>query len=498
MKKITIRKKITLILFGLFLCTVLLEAGLRIGGFIVLSLQEYKNKLSLKKDGYRILCLGESTTQDGYPEQLNLILNDMDPRKEFSVINKGIGGTNTGIILTRLESYLEKYKPDIVITMMGINDKYFSALDPVEDIFKERKNERIYDVNALRIYKLFKLSKLHINEKLKEIMHEKREIFSESVIREEVDIEGRIDRDASHEPEYLQQGKNYNDQRRFDKAEEILRKGIELDPRNARIYIELGLCYNEQGRYDEAEDILRKGIELDPKNARGYVELGCCYNDQKRYEETEEILKKGIEVDPKNAHAHLILGWCYREQRRYEEAEEMFKKVIEFDSQKAYGYTELGWCYNEQGRYDESGEILKKGIELDPEYETTRHYLLVCLQQDRKKGFNIEDKGSGYYLPSTVINYQKSRDLIMEKGIALVCVEYAMRDVGELKSIIGEHKNVYFVDNEKSFKEAVEREGYGTYFTDRYGEEFGHMTIKGKRLLSKNIADVIFKEYFNK
>jgi len=143
MKKITIRKKITLILFGLFLCTVLLEAGLRIGGFIVLSLQEYKNKLSLKKDGYRILCLGESTTQDGYPEQLNLILNDMDPRKEFSVINKGIGGTNTGIILTRLESYLEKYKPDIVITMMGINDKYFSALDPVEDIFKERKNERI-------------------------------------------------------------------------------------------------------------------------------------------------------------------------------------------------------------------------------------------------------------------------------------------------------------------------------------------------------------------
>jgi len=80
----------------------------------------------------------------------------------------------------------------------------------------------------------------------------------------------------------------------------------------------------------------------------------------------------------------------------------------------------------------------------------------------------------------------------------LICVEYAMRDVGELKSIIGEHKNVYFVDNEKSFKEAVEREGYGTYFTDRYGEEFGHMTIKGKRLLSKNIADVIFKEYFNK
>ena len=234
--RISLQQKIILILFGLFLCTILLETGLRIGGFTILSLQEYKNRTSLKKDGYRILCLGESTTQQGYPEQLNIILNDMDLTKEFSVINKGIGGTNTGIILTRLESYLEKYKPDMVITMMGINDNAFLTLVPVEDIFKERKDERIYNVNALRIYKLFKLLKLHINEKVKEVRYKEAESFGGNKIKEEI-----ID-----ESKYLKE------------PEEMFKKVIEIDPINEAGYIGLGWCYREQRRYKEAEEILKK------------------------------------------------------------------------------------------------------------------------------------------------------------------------------------------------------------------------------------------------
>ena len=408
MKRMTTKQKIALILFGLFLCTVLLETGLRIGGFIILSLQEYKNKISLKKNGYRILCLGESTTQGGYCKQLNLILNDIDSTRRFSVINKGIGGTNTGIIVTRLESYLEKYKPDIVITMMGINDKHISVKDVVGDIFKEKEDERIYNVDALRIYKLFKLLKLHINEKIKEIGYKEAESFGENETKEEI------------------------------------------------------------------------------------------VDESKSLKETEEMLKKAIEINPINEVGYFKLGWLYKEQMKYKESEEMLKKAIEINPILETGYVNLGIFYKEQMKYKESEEMFKKAWEINPENEVTKHYLLICLQQNRKKDFHIEDKGSGYYVSSTVRNYRKLRDILIEKDVALICVEYPMRDIGELKSIIGEHKNVYFVDNKKSFKEALEREGYQAYFTDRFAEEFGHMTIKGRKLLSKNIADVLFKEYFNK
>ena len=458
MKKITIRQKIALILFGLFLCTILLEAGLRIGGVIILSSQEYRNRISLKKDGYRILCLGESMTQGGYPEQLDLILNDMDPTKEFSVINKGIGGTNTGIILTRLESYLEKYMPDIVITMMGINDDHFpGTVSPVEDIFEERKDEKIYNVNDLRIYKLFKLLKLHINEKLKGIRHETTE-----------------------------------------ELEDIFKKEIKVNPLDASGYFNLGVHYLYKKRFKEAEDMFKKAIDVDPMHESGYLELGGSYQHRMKFEEAEKAFKKAIEINPMNGRGYIGLGVCYREQFRLKEAEEMFKKAIAINPMYEGGYITLGWCYKKQDRYKEAEEMFKKALAINPKDEHTRHFLLICSQQNRKNDFNIEDRRSSYYLPSTIINYRKLRDILMKRGIALICVEYPMRDMEELKSIIGEHKNVYLVDNEKSFKEAVEREGYETYFIDRFGKDSGHMTAKGKGLLARNITDLLFKEYFNK
>ena len=73
--KTSFRKKIGLITFGLFLTVILIEAGLRLGGFASIYLQELRNKASLKRGEFRILCLGESTTQNQYPRFLEEELN---------------------------------------------------------------------------------------------------------------------------------------------------------------------------------------------------------------------------------------------------------------------------------------------------------------------------------------------------------------------------------------------------------------------------------------
>ena len=74
------------------------------------------------------MCLGESTTavggEDAYPYQLQEILNENNMGIRFSVINKGVPGAHTSAIIEQLESNLNKYKPDMVIAMMGINDMY--------------------------------------------------------------------------------------------------------------------------------------------------------------------------------------------------------------------------------------------------------------------------------------------------------------------------------------------------------------------------------------
>ncbi len=124
-KKITIKQKIGLIFLGVFIALVLLEFSLRVGGYVIISMQRAGNKI---EDGeYVILCLGESTTaellngQGSWPQELEKILDERSSKK-VKVINGGVIGISITEILMLLNENLEKYNPNIIITMIGIND----------------------------------------------------------------------------------------------------------------------------------------------------------------------------------------------------------------------------------------------------------------------------------------------------------------------------------------------------------------------------------------
>jgi len=312
MKRISIGQKIALIIFGLFLCVVLLETGLRIGGFAFLSLREYRNIISIKKKGaYCVMCLGESTTAHGgdssYPRQLEEVLNQRNLGIKFSVINKGRDGTNTGVIVSQLENDLNKYTPDMVITMMGIND----GRDTVayEDILI--KKVKLF-LNSFRTYKLVKLLKLHIVNKTRELViyKSKRDIAiqvndltplndKEVLTKEPIEINHRAYY-AELERPYIELGVYYNTQREFAKAEEILKKAIEINPRREEAYFELGVYYKEQRKFDKAEGVYKKIIEM---------------------------YKKDLETNPDNHKACGFLAYCYEELGKHKLAEEYLKKA---------------------------------------------------------------------------------------------------------------------------------------------------------------------------
>ena len=117
------KNKIFFILSGVLLSLVFFELALRLIGFSYLYLQEQGNKRPSKlKDTYTILCFGDSTTTNQYPRYFEKELNSRNIGISFSVIDKGRPCTNSNYILANLTNDLDKYKPDMVITMMGVND----------------------------------------------------------------------------------------------------------------------------------------------------------------------------------------------------------------------------------------------------------------------------------------------------------------------------------------------------------------------------------------
>ena len=519
MKETSLRQKITLIIFGLFLCAVLLEIGLRIGGFVILSLQEQRNKASLgQKGAYRIMCLGESTTTAGgknsYPNQLQQVLNDKDIGVKFSVINKGICGTKTGSIVSQLEHNIEKHNPDMIVTMMGINDE--------EGICLASHKKLSLFIESLRTYKLIKLLCLHI-------AHKAGKERTADIDKGHTDLGMRF---------YAGLGWYYMNAEEYDKAEEMYKKAIELNPKDDTGYTGLAWNYLHMGECDKAVEIFKKAIQINPRNEGNYIELGRRYMFAEEYDEAEEMYKKAIEVNPKSGGGYAGLGWYCINTGQYDKAEEMYKKAIELNPKDDTGYTGLAWDYihmgeygkaketlekyrrinpnNESGyskmgrycmeigEYDKAKEMYKKAAEINARNDRSYGGLSNCYRQlgdydlTREYSKKAEDMRLEYFNPITLCNYRKLKRIAMEKGLKLVCVQYPMRSVKPLKKVFKDNKDVAFVDNEATFKEGVEREGYDEYFYDVFAGDFGHCTDKGNRLLAENIANVILKEYFNR
>jgi len=305
MQKRFIVEKIMAAILGLLFCIIILEIGLRLGGFIFLSLQEYRAAIQ-KKGTYRIMCLGESTTfslgsRGCYPNQLEEILNQRNTGINFSVINKGIGGICTAMIVLQLEDNLNKYNPDMVITMMGASDGVNTVA--YEDV---PAKETTSFFKSLRIYKLVKLLRLRIINKAQKSgickLREKKE-------------------DISTKASGLTQPTNLKEEKK------IFEKTIEVNPENERAYIELGLRYRNQGEYDKAEEMFKRAIEINPGNDWTYAELGWCYRRQGKYDKVEEMLKEAIEINPRNEKTYAELGRCCEKQGKYGVAKEYFRRA---------------------------------------------------------------------------------------------------------------------------------------------------------------------------
>ena len=104
----------------------------------------------------RIVALGESTTAQfagpAWPEFLEQDLNTRVGKKMFRVYNLGVANSNSSAIYRRLITEAISLRPQIVITMMGVNDIKYLALPVASPTWSSVITSRIQN---LRVYKLF-------------------------------------------------------------------------------------------------------------------------------------------------------------------------------------------------------------------------------------------------------------------------------------------------------------------------------------------------------
>jgi hypothetical protein len=473
LKSKTRKQKMIAVAFGVAFSLLMLEVGLRIAGSVLLSSQFEANREGIDFDDpnqYRILCVGESTTaewfaggrKNSWPNQLEEMLNKSEsgPRA-YKVINMGISGTLTAFILARLEADLDAYRPHLVISMMGINDR----ATPM--VYHEGMGTKIRMFFAdLRIYKFFRILTVAVLERLGIVAVEKAKDVPISEL-------GFI-----HDPERFEKIKTLLLQNNIAAVQDVLNEVHNRYPQKPRAvdgkYAELLLRELQKPQiietpfYDEATRHFQKLIKRgDPNHHQlryAYIGLSFVYhrtNDKQAYVDT---VKDGIKYFSYGGDRHIALKRLARIQNQNKTPDPVIEQILQ----------ENGVTVKETSRYGHT----KENYQLFNKKLKARGIPYVAVQYPTK--------------PVRLLKYFLSGD--DDPGIENNNGPYFGVDPGiKYETRFEDDPDIIFVSNEENFRKALEHNTYDELFLDQFGTTFGHTTHKGHHIIAKEVFKALIE-----
>jgi Flp pilus assembly protein TadD len=94
-------------------------------------------------------------------------------------------------------------------------------------------------------------------------------------------------------------------------AEPVVKRMIELDPKEPTNYFALAQIYQDSGEYELAEQTLIQAKEAKPNDATVHVRLANFYNSQGDFAKTMEAYGERIKIEPNNPEAHYTAATYY-------------------------------------------------------------------------------------------------------------------------------------------------------------------------------------------
>lgn len=529
-RRITWRTKITLILAGTVLFFTGLELSMRTAGSVIRGIQQYRNRRAAEQGGaYRILCFGESTTAvlqphlSCWPTELQILLDLEAGPGKFAVFNEGRAGARVAELASQLSSWLDQYRPHLVIAMIGINDHVGTR----ERVPPAQRRSLLAN---LRTYKLIKLlikrfnvtygkSAAALSEQhgsptlgrfplggLLKLGTQTRANAKDDLPESPPDPEFPDSYEAWMEVAHAAQARLD-----FTKAVEVYEKLIYLYPKRCDAYLVLAEYYAGIENNEMSEQLYRRIIELQPTEIRGYQELGMFYI--RRYhrqplehratsdflQKAEKVLLQGLELDPQNPNILQFLSRCY-EIIDPLQAVDYAKRLVAVKTD-VFSLTRLAQLYELLGEQQQAENYYKRAIEFDPHIDfsyrslATHYYNRGMQEQAEAILGKAHEVRMNYFNENLRAVYHAIHAAVKDHRSQLVMMQYPLNDVRELQVYFNDVDDVLYISNQESFQRALQLMPYDQLFVDRFGGNFGHTTRLGNIIIATEVAHTVLR-YF--
>lgn len=138
---------------------------------------------------------------------------------------------------------------------------------------------------------------------------------------------------------------------------------------NARFYFDYGAAADQAGLYDKAADLMRKSIALDPANAaEAYNYIGYMWAEHNLHlDEAEEMVGRALQLDPNNGAYLDSLGWVYYRKGKYDAAlAQLLRAAQTLTRDDPVVFEHIGDTYSKLDRVPQALEFWQKAIAVDP------------------------------------------------------------------------------------------------------------------------------------
>ena len=158
----------------------------------------------------------------------------------------------------------------------------------------------------------------------------------------------------------------------YEKAEEYLKRVVEITnkPRNA--WFNLGFLYVKWGKPDEAIKAYMESLIADPDYIKAWGAIGRVYEENGQLEEAEATYRNILSAHPDSKGALFALAKLVIKRRDdLAEAESLYRRVIVIDEENSYAWYNLGYVLEVKGDYKEAKEAYRKSEEFRNKSKTS-------------------------------------------------------------------------------------------------------------------------------
>lgn len=168
---------------------------------------------------------------------------------------------------------------------------------------------------------------------------------------------------------YKNLGSLYLQQQKLSAAEGMYKLILEISPKDASARFFLADIYDQSGDKNKAEEELKKALELKPDYHEALNYLGYLYvEENKNLDSAETMIKKALEIQPDNGAYIDSLGWLYFKEGKIDEAIKLLTRAGSLLADPVV-YDHLGDAYFKAGDMANAKINWQNSLKLDPKQE---------------------------------------------------------------------------------------------------------------------------------